>query len=74
MHIKEQMSLVKNSFVLIEVIFSFLIVAILVSSFSHFLDDKYDITIYKQLQKAQNEFVITGKVVGNYKGFRLKNQ
>jgi Tfp pilus assembly protein PilV len=63
-----------NSFTLIEILLSLIIVAVIISGFSHFINKDLNFSLYQDFQKAQNEFIKTGVVASTYKDFILKDQ
>jgi len=71
---KKQKSLEKNSFTLIETLISLIIVSILLSGFSKLISNNSNYLVYRNLQKAQNEFILNGTVTSTYKEFTLKKQ
>ena len=73
MRTKEQSNLAKDSFTLLETIFSFIIISILIGGFFGFLNTNLFISLYNELQKAQNNWATTNTIT-TYKGFTLKKQ
>ena len=70
---KKQYNLGKISFTLIETLISLIIISILISGFSKFINNNSNYNIYQDLQKAQNEFIKNGTITTVFKDFTLKN-
>jgi len=71
---KKQKSLAKNSFTLIETLLSLIIVSIIISGFAKLINPNTNYKKYQELQKAQNEFTKTNKIITPYEEFTLKSQ
>jgi len=63
----------KNSFTLIETLFSLIIVAVIIGGFTKIINQPIRYQRYQDLQKAQNEYILYGAVKSYFKEFTLKN-
>ncbi|MCK5293843.1 MAG: prepilin-type N-terminal cleavage/methylation domain-containing protein [Arcobacteraceae bacterium] len=64
----------KNSFTLIETLLSLIIISIIISGFSSFINQDNNFSTYQNLQKSQNEFIQTNTINSQYSEFTLKKQ
>ncbi|MDD2699498.1 MAG: prepilin-type N-terminal cleavage/methylation domain-containing protein [Arcobacteraceae bacterium] len=60
----------KNSFTLIETLLSLIIISVIISGFTKFINNPTNLSTYNNLQTAHNDFLKTGNI-SDYEQFQF---